>query len=93
VSGAATSWRDAGISSAGDAGEREGQHERGHAVQSRRLGPMYLPLVGLASVTRVGFAAAHKALTGRRWAGYYDGWPEREADLLGGVDRALRPAP
>jgi hypothetical protein len=74
-------------------GPENEQHERGHAVQSRRLGPMYLPLVGLASVTRVGFAAAHKALTGRRWAGYYDGWPEREADLLGGVDRALRPAP
>jgi hypothetical protein len=27
---------------------------------------------------------------GRRWAGYYDGFPEHQADELGGVDRARR---
>lgn len=74
-------------------GPENERHERGHAVQSQRFGPLYLALVGVPSVMRVGFAAAHKAVTGRRWAGYYDGWPEREVDLLGGVDRALRPAP
>lgn len=68
-------------------------HERGHAVQSRRLGPLYLPLVGVPSVLRVGYAVAHKLATGRRWGGYYEGWPERQADVLGGVDRSLRPAP
>jgi hypothetical protein len=68
-------------------------HEWGHSVQSRRLGPLYLPLVGVPSTLRVAYALAHRALTGRRWDGYYDGWPERQADALGGVDRARRPAP
>lgn len=67
-------------------------HEYGHSVQSRWLGPLYLPIVGLPSISRVAYAVGHRALTGRRWAGYYDGWPERSADLLGGADVSLRPA-
>lgn len=68
-------------------------HEYGHSIQSRRFGPLYLPLVGVPSVMRVGYAVAYRTVRGRRWAHYYDGWPERQADELGGVDRALRPAP
>jgi hypothetical protein len=68
-------------------------HELGHAVQSRWLGPLYLPLVGVPSTARVLYALAHKRVTGRRWGGYYDGWPERSADRLGRADRARRPLP
>ena len=68
-------------------------HEYGHSVQSRWLGPLYLPVVGVPSIMRVGYAVAYRTITGRRWSGYYDGFPERWADQLGGVDRSLRPAP
>jgi hypothetical protein len=74
-------------------GPENRDHEFGHSYQSRGLGPLYLPIVGLSSEMRVLYAIAHRHLTGRRWAGYYDGFPEREADALGGVDRALRPPP
>lgn len=69
------------------------RHELGHAVQSRAFGPLYLPVVGVPSVLRVLYATLHLARTGRRWAHYYDGWPEDAADRLGGVDRTQRPAP
>lgn len=66
------------------------RHEHGHTFQSRMLGPLYLPLVGVPSVSRVVYAMAYREVTGRRWLGYYDGWPERQADELGGVDRKER---
>ncbi|MCB9681547.1 MAG: hypothetical protein H6733_08770 [Alphaproteobacteria bacterium] len=62
-------------------------HELGHAVQSRWLGPLYLPVVGVPSVARVVYAYVYHRRTGRRWTGYYDGWPEKQADRLGGVVR------
>jgi hypothetical protein len=74
-------------------GRENRDHEWGHTVQSRWLGPLYLLVVGVPSTMRVFYAVAHRAITGRRWGGYYDGWPERSADALGGVDRSLRPAP
>jgi hypothetical protein len=61
-------------------------HEWGHTFQSRALGPLYLPLVGVPSTMRVMYALGHYKLTGRRWTGYYRGWPEKQADRLGGVD-------
>jgi hypothetical protein len=63
------------------------EHEFGHTYQSRWLGPLYLVLVGLPSVSRGIYAIAYRELTGRRWRGYFDGWPEKQADRLGGVDR------
>jgi hypothetical protein len=72
-------------------GPENRDHELGHARQSALLGPLYLPIVGVPSTLRVGFAIAHKLVRGRRWGGYYDGFPERWADALGGVDRSLRP--
>jgi hypothetical protein len=66
-------------------------HEWGHSVQSRTFGPLYLLIVGVPSALRVFYAAMYRFFKGRRWGGYYDGWPENAADRLGGVDRALRP--
>lgn len=66
------------------------EHEYGHTRQSRLLGPLYLPLVGVPSALRVVYAVAHRELTGRRWGGYFDGYPEDWADRLGGVRRADR---
>ncbi len=74
-------------------GPENRDHEFGHSIQSRMLGPMYLPIVGVTSELRVVYAFAHRHVTGRRWAGYYDGFPENWADRLGGVDRTLRPRP
>lgn len=74
-------------------GPENRDHEYGHSIQSRALGPLYLPIVGVPSVARVAYAIAHRKITGRRWGGYYDGWPEKQADALGGVDRSRRPPP
>jgi hypothetical protein len=62
-------------------------HEYGHTFQSRWLGPLYLPVVGVPSVLRNVYAVAYREITGERWRGYFDGFPERWADELGGVDR------
>lgn len=65
-------------------------HEYGHTLQSRWFGPAYLLLVGVPSVSRVVYGQLHAVRTGRPWAGYFDGWPERQADRLGGVARRRR---
>jgi hypothetical protein len=70
----------------GDAWTRS--HEAGHAVQSALLGPLYLPLVGVPSALRALYAVGYRELTGRRWRGYFQGYPEAWADRLGHVDRA-----
>ncbi len=63
------------------------EHEFGHTFQSRRLGPLYLLLVGIPSVSRVVYAWLYRSFSGRYWNHYFDGWPEKQADRLGGVDR------
>jgi hypothetical protein len=68
------------------------KHELGHRVQSRWLGPLYLPLVGLPSVARAVYAVTYREVTGKRWRGYFDAYPERWADELGGISRAERAA-
>jgi hypothetical protein len=65
-------------------------HEYGHTFQSRWLGPLYLPLVGVPSLLRVLYAIGYRELTGKRWQDYFDGYPERWADELGGVRREYR---
>lgn len=62
-------------------------HEYGHALQSRLLGPAYLLVVGVPSTMRVAYAGAQWLVTRQPWEGYYDGFPESWADRLGGVDR------
>ena len=61
-------------------------HEFGHTLQSRMLGPLYLALIGVPSVSRVAYAIAYRELTGKRWRHYFDGWPEKQADRYGSVD-------
>lgn len=60
------------------------QHEYGHTIQSRILGPLYLLVIGLPSII---------------WAGLFDDWrrkhnksyywfyPEAWANKLGGLDK------
>lgn len=55
-------------------------HEYGHCIQSRKLGWFYLLLVGLPSIL-------HAALCKCRNHSYYDVYPEKWADKLGGVNR------
>ena len=56
-------------------------HEYGHSRQSRILGPLYLPLIGIPSLVHaVNWTAASPK-------SYYDYWTERWADKLGGVTR------
>lgn len=64
-------------------------HEYGHSLQSRLLGPLYLPLVGVPSSCRVAYAIAYRTVTGRRWDGYFRGYPEDWADRLANVDSTL----
>lgn len=52
-------------------------HEFGHCIQSRILGPLYLPTVGLCSGLHCLF---HNSANN-----YYDFWTEKWANKLGGV--------
>lgn len=57
-------------------------HEYGHVRQSRLLGPLYLPVIGLPSLL---WAALHGRFFRSR--SYYWFYTERWADRLGGVNR------
>jgi hypothetical protein len=65
--------------------ERNRLHEYGHTIQSRILGPLYLPVVGIPSVSRVIYAHRYYKKHGKEWTGYYRGFPENWADRLGNV--------
>ncbi|MCA9533331.1 MAG: hypothetical protein KC593_06630 [Myxococcales bacterium] len=65
-------------------------HELGHTVQSRRLGWLYLPVVGVVSSTRALYAQGWQHRHGRPWPRYYDAWPESAADAYGGIIRDER---
>ena len=65
-------------------------HERGHRVQSRILGPLYLLVVGLPSALLnnrwdVWFHKNWTSTQRTKW--YYSRFPEAWADRLGGVVR------
>lgn len=66
---------------------RNRAHELGHTKQSRLLGPLYLPVVGLPSISRAAYALVYREVTGHPWTRYYEGYPENWADRLGGVQR------
>lgn len=68
------------------------RHELGHTFQSRLLGPLYLPLVGVPSVARVVYGIAYREITGARWENYFAGYPESWADRLGGIAPSERQA-
>lgn len=65
------------------------KHEKGHQKQSRMYGWLYLLIVGLPSITRnIWDRIMHKNwTTTRRVTWYYGGFPENQADKLGGVVR------
>lgn len=67
------------------------RHEHGHQIQSRRLGWLYLPTVGLVSACRnIYDRVAHRDWPlVERVAWYYDSWPEKQADILGGVESRI----
>jgi hypothetical protein len=59
------------------------RHEYGHCLQSRYLGPLYLPVVGIPS-----FIMAVISRYSRKFSdNYYRRWPENWADKLGGAER------
>ena len=66
---------------------RNRAHELGHTKQSRLLGWLYLPVIGLPSISRAAYALVFREVTGRQWTRYYEGYPENWADRLGGVVR------
>ena len=62
--------------------ERVLNHERGHREQSRRLGWLYLPIVGIPSVI---WQTCFRDYRKRYGIDYYSFFTERWADRLGGV--------
>jgi hypothetical protein len=61
------------------------KHEAlGHGTQSRWLGPLYLPVVGLQSII---WAWMYGTIIPYTKNGYYKFWTEKWADKLGGVIR------
>ena len=64
--------------------ERILKHEYGHSLQSCILGPFYLFIIGIPSYIHANVKAA-----GKKWRegkeSYFDFFPERWADKLGGV--------
>ena len=61
-----------------------GHEALGHGTQSRYLGPLYLPVVGLQSIIWAGLYGSVIPYTAN---GYYKFWTEKWADKLGGITR------
>lgn len=62
---------------------RTQDHEYGHSIQSRILGPLYIPLVGIPSL----FFNLLTRMRILKREDYYFRYPENWADDLGGVHR------
>ncbi len=60
-------------------------HEYGHALQSKMLGPLYLPVVGIPSLARAAYSRWYKRKYGSSWQNYFNAFPENWADKLGEV--------
>lgn len=60
------------------------KHEFGHAIQSRMLGPLYLPVIGIPSII---WAWLYGPIIKETKNGYYRFYTERWADKLGNVNR------
>lgn len=56
----------------------------GHGTQSKWLGPLYLPVIGLQSIT---WAALYGTLVKPTKNGYYKFWTEKWADKIAGIVR------
>lgn len=57
------------------------RHEYGHVMQGYRRGPFYLLFEGMASFLQAALSIVSPTFA----AGYFDRWPENEANELGGV--------
>ncbi|MGP1530008.1 MAG: hypothetical protein ACTTI3_06675 [Treponema sp.] len=66
-----------------DCDEKTIRHECGHSRQSRRLGWLYLPVVGIPSAIN----NLRSRFDEHVWKTYYQRYPESWADRLGGVNR------
>ena len=66
------------------ASERTVMHEYGHCLQSRRLGWLYLLVIGLPSII---WAGLYGSVVKSTKNGYYRWYTEKWADRLGGVER------
>ena len=66
------------------ASDRTVMHEYGHCLQSRRLGWLYLLVIGLPSII---WAGLYGRVVKPTKNGYYRWYTERWADRLGGVER------
>ena len=64
--------------------EESVRHEFGHCIQSKKWGWLYLPVVGLCSLT---WAGLYGTIIKETHNGYYKFWTERNADKLGKVKR------
>ena len=62
------------------------KHELGHCVQSLYLGPLYLLVIGLPSITWVGLHTLLATQTPLEIS-YYWFYTEKWADKLGGIER------
>lgn len=62
-------------------------HEYGHTKQSILFGPLYLVVIGIPSLARVFYGWWYRKKYGKPWKKYFDGYPEKWADKLGGILR------
>lgn len=60
------------------------KHEQGHTKQSRYLGWLYLPVIGIPSMIWCGCFKEYRRKNG---IGYYDFYTEKWADKLMGIKR------
>ena len=68
-----------------EAEESSIRHEYGHSKQSLYLGPLYLVVIGVPSLS-MNILSTLNILSPQR---YYRRWPENWADRLGGVSRHM----
>jgi hypothetical protein len=61
------------------------RHEYGHAMQGYRHGPFYLLLEGAVSLIQAAISMISPSFA----EGYFDRWPENEANELGGVSQGF----
>ena len=64
--------------------EKTIKHEYGHCIQSKMLGPLYLIVIGIPSIT---WAAMYGTIIKKKLNGYYRFYTEKWADKLGKVIR------
>lgn len=61
------------------------KHENGHRVQSRMLGWLYLPIIGIPSLIWAGCFEWYRK---KYNVSYYSFYPEKWADQIAGIDRS-----